>query len=74
MQKYFSKGRSKREGGLVFMNFLLICNEDRENIIPNVKYQMKRCNIKLGVQYIQYYKVVKIECILFLFPIADLKE
>ena len=36
--KYFLKGRSKREGGLVFVNFLLAYDEDIENIIPGIKY------------------------------------
>ena len=46
-------------------------NEDIENIIPKIKYQIERCNIKLGVQY---YKVVKIGCVLFLSLKVDLKE
>ena len=52
IQKYFPKGRSKKKRSLVFINFLLIHNDDTENIISDIKYQLERCNIKLGVQYI----------------------
>ena len=39
-----------------------------------MKYQLDRFNIKLRVQYIQYYKVVKIGYILFLTPKAEVQE
>ena len=66
MQKYYPKGRPKREGRLVFTNVLLVYDEEIEEIIKDVKYSLERCKIRIGVQCIQYPEVMKIGYILFL--------
>ena len=51
MQKYFPKGRPKRGGRLVFTNILLVCDEEIEKIIRDVKYSLERYKIRIEVQY-----------------------
>ena len=49
MQKYFLKGRLKREDRLVFTSVLLAYNKEIEEIIRNVKYSLERHKIRIGV-------------------------
>ena len=74
MQKYYPKGRPKREGRLVFTNVLLVYNEEIEEIIKDVKYSLERYKIRIGVQCIQYPEVMKIGYILFLTSKVDIVE
>ena len=74
IQKYFSKGRPKRGGGLVFTNILLVHNEEIKEIIRDIKHILERHKIRIGVQCMQYPEVVKIRCILFLMPKIEIIE
>ena len=74
MQKYYPKGRPKREGKLVFTNVLLVYDKEIEEIIKDVKYSLERCKIRIGVQCIQYPEVMKIGYILFLTSKVDIVE
>ena len=50
MQKYFSKGRLKKRGGLVFANILFVHNKEIEEITRDTKSSLEKCKIRLGVQ------------------------
>ena len=47
IQKYFPKGRPKRGGGLVFMNMLIVYDEEIEEIIRDMKYSLEMYKIKI---------------------------
>ena len=47
MQKYIPKSKLKKQTGLLFTNFLLICEDNIQDIIPDIKYQIEKYDIKL---------------------------
>ena len=74
MQKYFSKGRSKKGKGLVFTNVLIAHDKEIEDIMSNAKYSLERHKTRIGVQCMQHHEVVKIGYILFLILKAGIIE
>ena len=72
LQKYFLKGKPKRGGGTVFTNFLLLHDEEIEDMIIDMKDGMEAFNTKIGKQRVQHHDVVKLGYIMFLTPKIEL--
>jgi len=66
LHKYFPKGRPKRGGGTVFTNFLLLHDEEIDDIIMDMKDAMEAHNPKIGKQRIQHHSVAKLGYIMCL--------
>ena len=58
LQKYFPKGKPKREGGTIFTNLLLLHDKKVDDMMLDMKDSMQKCNLKLGKQRVQYYNAV----------------
>ena len=48
LQKFFPKGKPKRGGGTVYANFLILCNEQIEDMIMDMKDGLETCNPRIG--------------------------
>ena len=72
LQKYFPKGKPKHGGGIVFTNFLILHDEEVDNMIIDMKDGMKAFNAKIGKQRVQYYNIAKLSYIMFLTPKIEL--
>ena len=74
LQKYFPKGKPKRGGGTVFTNFLLLHDEEIDDMIIDMKDGMEAFNPKIGKQRVQHHDVVKLGYIMFLTPKIELSR
>ena len=74
LQKYFPRGKPKRGGGTVFTNFLLLHDEEIEDMIIDMKDGMEAFNTKIGKQRVQHHDVVKLGYIMFLTPKIELSR
>ena len=66
LQKYFSQARSKRGGGIVLTNILLLHEEKIEDMILDVKDKIEAFNPKIDKQRIQHPDVAKLGCLMCL--------
>ena len=74
LQKYFPKGKPKHRGGTVFTNFLILHDEEVDDVIIDMKDGMEAFNVKIGKQRVQYYDVAKLGCIMFLMPKIEISQ
>jgi hypothetical protein len=74
LQKYFPKGKLKHGDGMVFTNFLILYDEEVDDMIIDMKDGMEAFNTKIGKQRVQYYDVAKLGYIMFLTPKIELSR
>ena len=74
LQKYFPKDNPKCRGGTVFINFLILHNEEVDNMIIDMKDGIEAFNAKIGKQRVQHYDIAKLGYIMFLTPKIELSQ
>ena len=74
LQKYFPKGKPKKEGGTVYTNILILHKEDIEDMITDMKDGLEAYNPRIGKQRIQHYDVAKLGYIMCLLTKIETKR
>ena len=59
---------------MVFTNFLLLHDEEIDDMIIDMKDGMEAFNTKIGKQRVQHHDVVKLGYIMFLMPKIELSR